>query len=74
MEADPTGQSKANGSLPGCTWKLKAKVDFGWNVAAEVSGEKPADTGSTADGGLVEGSHAKTRRREGLGIEFLSYQ
>jgi hypothetical protein len=43
-------------------------VDFGWNVAADVSARKPSDIGSTADGGLVEGSHAKTRRRERLGI------
>jgi hypothetical protein len=45
MEADPTGQWKANGSLPGFTWKLKAKVDFDWNVAADVSARKPAGVG-----------------------------
>jgi hypothetical protein len=27
------------------TWRVKAKVDFGGNAAADVSGEKPADIG-----------------------------
>jgi hypothetical protein len=39
-------------------------VDFGGNVAADVSGEKPADIVWTSDGGLAEGSHAKARSRE----------
>jgi hypothetical protein len=42
---------------------VKAKADFFLN-AADVSGEKPADIVWTSDGGLAEGSHAKTRRRE----------
>jgi hypothetical protein len=52
-------------SLPGFTWRVKAKVDFGWNVAADVSGEKPVDIVWTSDGGRAEGSHAKTRRKGG---------
>jgi hypothetical protein len=31
--------------LAGLTCKLKAKVDFGWNVAADVSARKPAGVG-----------------------------
>jgi hypothetical protein len=58
------GQWKAFWNLPGFTWRVKAKVDFGGNAAADVSGEKPADIVWTSDGGLAEGSHAKTRRRE----------
>jgi hypothetical protein len=29
--------------LPGFTQRVKGKVDFGGNAAADVSGEKPAD-------------------------------
>jgi hypothetical protein len=50
--------------LPGFTWRVKANVDFGGNVAADVSGEKPADIVWTSDGGLAEESHAKARKRE----------
>jgi hypothetical protein len=39
------GQWKAFWNLPGFTQKVKAKVDFGGNAAADVSGEKPADIG-----------------------------
>jgi hypothetical protein len=66
------GPWKGFWNLPGFTWRMKAKVDFGGNAAADVSGEKPADIVWTPDGGLSEGSHAKTRRRGGLGIEFRS--
>jgi hypothetical protein len=58
------GPWKGFWNLPGFTWRVKAKVDFGWNVAADVSGEKPVDIVWTSDGGLAEGPHAKTRRRE----------
>jgi hypothetical protein len=34
------------------------------NAAADVSGEKPADIVWTSEGGLSEGSHAKTQKRE----------
>jgi hypothetical protein len=50
--------------LLGFTQRVKAKVDFGGNAVADVSGEKPADVGWTSNGGLAEGSHAKTRKRE----------
>jgi hypothetical protein len=50
--------------LAGLHLEVKANVDFGGNVAADVSGEKPVDIVWTSDGGLAEGSHAKTRRRE----------
>jgi hypothetical protein len=63
-EADPMGPWKGFWNLLGFTWRVKAKVDFGGNAAADVSGEKPADIGWTSDGGFAEGSHAKTRRRE----------
>jgi hypothetical protein len=66
------GQSKGFCNLLGFTQGVKANVDFGGNAAADVSGEKPADIVWTSDGGLAEGSHAKTRRRERLGIEFRS--
>jgi hypothetical protein len=49
--------------LLGFTQRVKAKVDFGGNAVADVSGEKPADIVWTSDGGLAEGSHAKTRRK-----------
>jgi hypothetical protein len=39
------GQWKAFWNLLGFTWREKAKVDFGGNAAADVSGEKPADIG-----------------------------
>jgi hypothetical protein len=45
------------------TWRVKAKVNLGWNAAADVSGWKPADIVWTSDGGLAEGSHAKARRK-----------
>jgi hypothetical protein len=63
-EADPMGPWKGFWNLLGFTQGVKAKVDFGWNAVADVSGEKPADIGWTPDGGFAEGSHAKTRRRE----------
>jgi hypothetical protein len=63
-EADPMGPWKGFCNLPGFTWRVKANVDFGGNAVADVSGEKPADIVWTSDGGLAEGSHAKTRRRE----------
>jgi hypothetical protein len=50
-------------NLLGFTQGVNAKVDFGWNAAADVSGEKPADIAWTPDAGLAEGSHAKTRRK-----------
>jgi hypothetical protein len=37
-EADKMGQWKAFWNLPGFTWRVKAKVDFGGNAAADVSG------------------------------------
>jgi hypothetical protein len=58
------GPWKGFWNLPGFTWRVKAKVDFALNAVADVSGEKPADIVWTSDGGLAEGSHAKTRRRE----------
>jgi hypothetical protein len=63
-EADPMGPWKGFWNLPGFIWRVKAKVDFSWNAAADVSGEKLADIVWTPDGGFAEGSHAKTRRRE----------
>jgi hypothetical protein len=35
-EADPMGQWEASWSLPGFTWRVNAKGDFGWNAAAGV--------------------------------------
>jgi hypothetical protein len=49
-------------NLPGFTWRVKAKVDFGGNAVADVSGEKPADIVWTSDGGRRKD---RTRRREG---------
>jgi hypothetical protein len=37
-EADPMGAWKEFWNLPGFTWRVKAKVDFGWNAEADVSG------------------------------------
>jgi hypothetical protein len=59
------GQWKAFWNLPGFTWRVKAKVDFGGNAAADVSGEKPADIVWTSDGrpcGRVSREDAKARR------------
>jgi hypothetical protein len=56
------GQWKRFWSLPGFIWRVKAKVDFGGNAAADVSRERPEDIGWMPDGGLAEGL---TRRREG---------
>jgi hypothetical protein len=53
--------------LPGFNWRVNARVDFGGNAAAEVSGEKPADIGWTSDGrpcGRVSREDAKARRKE----------
>jgi hypothetical protein len=61
-EADPMGPWKGFWNLPGFTQKVKAKVDFGGNAEADVSGDKPADIVWTSDGGFAEGSHAKPRR------------
>jgi hypothetical protein len=71
-EADKMGQWKAFWNLLGFIKRVKANVDFGGNAAADVSGEKPADIGQTSDGGLAEGSHAKTRRREEKGRRRFS--
>jgi hypothetical protein len=43
------GQWKGFWNLPGFTWRVKAKVDFGGNAAADVSGEKPADISWTSE-------------------------
>jgi hypothetical protein len=61
------GPWKGFWNLLGFTWRVKAKVDFGGNAATDISGVKPADIGWTPDGGVAEGSHAKTRRREKVG-------
>jgi hypothetical protein len=37
-ETDPMGPWKGFCNLPGFTWRVKAKVDFGGNAAADVSG------------------------------------
>jgi hypothetical protein len=53
-------------NLPGFTWRVKAKVDFGGNAAADVSGEKPAAIVWTSDGspcGRVSREDAKARRK-----------
>jgi hypothetical protein len=63
-EADPMGRWKGLWNLPGSTWKVKANVDGCGNALSDVSGWKPADISWTPNGGLAEGSHAKTRRRE----------
>jgi hypothetical protein len=38
MEADAIGQWQAFWNLPGFTQRVKAKMDFGGNAAAELSG------------------------------------
>jgi hypothetical protein len=45
IEADKMGQWKASWSWQGFTRWVKAKGDFGWNAAADVSGWKPAGIG-----------------------------
>jgi hypothetical protein len=35
-EADPMSQWEASWNLPGFTWRVNAKGDFGWNAAAGV--------------------------------------
>jgi hypothetical protein len=55
------GRWKGFWNVPGFTWRVKAKVGFGGNAEADVSGEKPADIGWTPDVGMAEGL---TRRRE----------
>jgi hypothetical protein len=60
------GPWKGFWNLPGFTWRVKAKVDFGGNAAADVSGEKPADIVWTSDGrpcGRVSREDAKARRK-----------
>jgi hypothetical protein len=37
-EADQMGKWKGFWNLPGFTWRVKAKVDFSLNAAADVSG------------------------------------
>jgi hypothetical protein len=59
------GKWKGFWNLPGFTWRVKAKVDFGGNAAADVSGEKPADIVWTSDGrpcGKVSREGAKARK------------
>jgi hypothetical protein len=63
-EADPMGLWKGFWNLPGFTQKVKANLDCCGNALADVSGWKPTDISWTPNGGLAEGSHAKTRRRE----------
>jgi hypothetical protein len=66
------GLRKGFWNLRGFTWRVKAKVGFGGNAAADVSGEKPADIVWTSDGrpcGRVSREAAETRR---VGIEFRS--
>jgi hypothetical protein len=61
------GPWKGFWNLPGFTWKVKAKVDFGGNAAADVSGEKPADIVWTSDGrpcGRVSREDAKKRKKD----------
>jgi hypothetical protein len=50
--------------LAGLHLEGESESGFRLNAVADVSGEKPADIIWTSDGGLAEGSHAKTRRRE----------
>jgi hypothetical protein len=60
------GPWKGFWNVPGFTWRMKAKVDFGGNAAAEVSGWNPADIGWTSDGrhgGRVSREDAKARRK-----------
>jgi hypothetical protein len=60
------GPWKGFWNVPGFTWRVKAKVDFGGNAAADVSGEKPADIVWTSDGrpcGRVSREDAKARRK-----------
>jgi hypothetical protein len=60
------GPWKGFWNLPGFTWRVKAKVDFGGNAAADVSGEKPADIVWTSDGrpcGRVSREDAKARSK-----------
>jgi hypothetical protein len=61
--------------LPAFTWMVNARVDFGGNAVADVSGEKPADIVWTSDGGLAEGSHAKARRkgRKRFSVSLLAH-
>jgi hypothetical protein len=60
------GPWKGFWNLPGFTWRVKAKVGFGGNAAADVSGEKPADIVWTSDGrpcGSVSREDAKAQRK-----------